>query len=201
MTAMSGLGRQHDGGYAEYTCVDVENAQVVGAARVGRAGRDPGDDANRVGQSLPRLGASHDRSTAHPGWHHERVRSPFPSLSSLSTSPPMLRWGDGVRRGLAAAALAHDHGCFVASTSRSATSRALILAAGAHDFLLDDGNLAATLSSPGDKFDKVLELVGPTTLRDSLKCCAGGKATDTPLGVVCMTGVASGVWTMDGFTP
>ena len=106
-----------------------------------------------------------------------------------------------MRRGLAAAALAHDHGCFVASTSRSATSRALILAAGAHDFLLDDGNLAATLSSPGDKFDKVLELVGPTTLRDSLKCCAGGKATDTPLGVVCMTGVASGVWTMDGFYP
>ena len=35
MTAMSGLGREHDGGYAEYTCVDVENAQVVGATRLG----------------------------------------------------------------------------------------------------------------------------------------------------------------------
>lgn len=27
---MAGLGRAHDGGYAEYTCVDVENVQEIG---------------------------------------------------------------------------------------------------------------------------------------------------------------------------
>ena len=103
--------------------------------------------------------------------------------------------------GLMAAALAKNHGCYVASTSRSAKSRDLILSSGAEKFILDDGKIASTLKRPSDKFDKVLELVGITTLKDSLQCCTGGNERDKPLGVVTMTGIAGGSWTMDGFYP
>ena len=40
------------------------------------------------------------------------------------------------------------------------------------------------------KFDKCLELVGTTTLLDSLKCVSGG-------GIVCMTGIVGNSWTLE----
>ncbi|MCZ6622608.1 MAG: zinc-binding dehydrogenase, partial [Deltaproteobacteria bacterium] len=42
--------------------------------------------------------------------------------------------------------------------------------------------------------DKVLELIGTRTLKDSLKCIK-------PKGIVCMTGILGSEWTMSEFTP
>jgi NADPH:quinone reductase-like Zn-dependent oxidoreductase len=42
--------------------------------------------------------------------------------------------------------------------------------------------------------DKVLELVGTTTLLDSLRCAK-------PQGIVCMTGIVGNKWSVDEFTP
>ena len=42
--------------------------------------------------------------------------------------------------------------------------------------------------------DKVLELVGATTLVDSLRC------TREP-GIVCMTGIVGNKWSIEGFSP
>ena len=42
--------------------------------------------------------------------------------------------------------------------------------------------------------NKVLELIGTRTLKDSLKCIA-------PKGMVCMTGILGNEWTMKDFTP
>ncbi|MGB5320280.1 zinc-binding dehydrogenase, partial [Eudoraea sp.] len=42
--------------------------------------------------------------------------------------------------------------------------------------------------------NKVLELIGTRTLKDSLKCLA-------PRGMVCMTGILGNEWTMKEFTP
>ena len=42
--------------------------------------------------------------------------------------------------------------------------------------------------------NKVLELIGTRTLKDSLKCIA-------IKGTVCMTGILGNEWTMDAFTP
>jgi len=45
-----------------------------------------------------------------------------------------------------------------------------------------------------DGFDKVLDLVGVPTLKDSLRC-------SRPQGVVCMTGTVGNVWSIDHFEP
>jgi NADPH:quinone reductase-like Zn-dependent oxidoreductase len=45
-----------------------------------------------------------------------------------------------------------------------------------------------------DGVDKVLELIGISTLKDSLKCIK-------LRGIVCMTGILGGEWTMREFTP
>jgi NADPH:quinone reductase-like Zn-dependent oxidoreductase len=42
--------------------------------------------------------------------------------------------------------------------------------------------------------DKVLELIGTTTLEDSLQCARTG-------GVVCMSGIVGDSWTLDGWNP
>lgn len=61
--------------------------------------------------------------------------------------------------------------------------------------LIDDGTINEKVRSlfPGG-VDKVLELLGPTTLKDSLKCIR-------PKGIVCITGLLSGEFTLKEFTP
>lgn len=57
--------------------------------------------------------------------------------------------------------------------------------------ILDTGNLpAVTLSRP----TKALDLVGPKTMQDTLKCVELG-------GIVCSTGVLGGIYTINGFDP
>ena len=61
--------------------------------------------------------------------------------------------------------------------------------------VIDDGSVREQVR---DLFpagvDKVLELIGTRTLKDSLKCIK-------PKGVVCMTGILGNEWTMKDFTP
>jgi NADPH:quinone reductase-like Zn-dependent oxidoreductase len=71
----------------------------------------------------------------------------------------------------------------------------LLRGAGADEVFVDDGEIAAKVASSGKGgFDKVLELVGTTTLRDSLKCT-------TQRGTVCMTGIQGGAWELEKLTP
>jgi NADPH:quinone reductase-like Zn-dependent oxidoreductase len=97
--------------------------------------------------------------------------------------------------GLAATALAKHHGAFVVSTTRSEARVELLKSCGADDVLIDDGSLAgeARKKYPSG-FDKVLELVGATTLSDSLKAVRKG-------GVVCAAGIAGGKWVIENFNP
>ena len=56
-----------------------------------------------------------------------------------------------------------------------------------------DGNIAAQVASK--KYNKVLELIGTTTLRDSLQCVSDH-------GIVCMTGIVGNSWSFkDEFSP
>ena len=55
--------------------------------------------------------------------------------------------------------------------------------------VVDDGNLSEKL-----KWDKILELIGPKTLEDSMKCLNDG-------GICCVTGVLGGVEYVDEFDP
>lgn len=168
MTAMGGMGRVFDGGYADYTCVSVNQVQVV----------------DRRGLGWEVLGAV-------PEMMQTAYGSVFKALK-LQKGDRFLIRGGTTSVGLAAAGLAKAAGAsVVTSTSRSHSKDDLMKASGAMDVLIDDGNLSAKVT---EKYDKVLELIGVVTLKDSLNCCKPG-------GIVCQTGIVGNSWTLESINP
>jgi NADPH:quinone reductase-like Zn-dependent oxidoreductase len=71
----------------------------------------------------------------------------------------------------------------------------LVRAVGVDRFFLDSGAIAETVRREWDGgVDKVLELVGATTLADSLLTTREG-------GVVCMAGMVGNRWSLSDFAP
>ena len=69
------------------------------------------------------------------------------------------------------------------------------MAAGAAQVLVDDGSIAEKARGIyPEGFDRVLELIGATTLLDSLQAARRG-------GIVCMTGILGGKWVLSEFHP
>jgi len=169
-TAMGGLGRQFDGGYADYTCVPVTQVQVIKAAL-------PWDVLGAIPEML---------QTA---WG-----SLFKALR-LEQGERLLVRGGTTSVGLAAAAIAKSHGVMVAATTRKPEREKLLRASGVDQVFIDTGSIAEQVRvvCPGG-VDKVLELVGATTLKDSLACVH-------PKGSVCMTGMVGNKWSIDDFSP
>ena len=91
--------------------------------------------------------------------------------------------------------LAKAKGLTVISTTRNPAKKQALIDNGADHVLIDDGQVKDQLRAllPGG-VNKLLELIGTRTLKDSLKCIA-------PKGMVCMTGILGNEWTMKEFTP
>jgi NADPH:quinone reductase-like Zn-dependent oxidoreductase len=169
-TAMGGMGREFDGGYAEYTCVPATQVQAFKT-------------------SLPweTLGAI-------PEMLQTAWGSLFKSLR-LEQEDRLLLRGGTTSVGLAAAAIAKQCGAKVAATTRRPEREALLRASGVDQVFIDSGSIAEQVKEVFPRgVDKVLELIGTTTLGDSLRCVR-------QRGIVCMTGMVGNKWSFDDFSP
>ncbi|KAK5132714.1 hypothetical protein LTR08_008680 [Meristemomyces frigidus] len=149
-TAMGGVGRAFDGGYAEFI-------------------RVPAGQTRKLHTKL---------SWDVLGGCGEMLQTAYRGTTSV---------------GLAAAAIARNLGVTVVSTTHNAKREELLRSSGASIVVVDDGKIAEEVKKQtGGGVNKVLELVGTTTLLDSLQCTR-------PHGIVCMAGMVG--WELPDFSP
>jgi len=169
-TAMGGMGRAFDGSYAEYTTVPANQVQAI----------DTSLDWGVFG-ALP-----------------EMIQTAWGSLNSslrLKAGQSLLIRGGTTSVGLAAAVLAKRQGATVAATTRKPDRERMLRDNGADHVFIDTGEIAGAVRHVfPDGVDKVLELIGTTTLLDSLQTAAR-------FGSVCMTGMVGNAWELDQFSP
>jgi NADPH2:quinone reductase len=167
---MGGLGRTRPGSYAEYTCAPRTNVFAL--------------DTNLRWADL----AAIPESFATAWW------CLFRSLE-LERGQSLLIRGAASALGRAAIALASDVGATVVATTRSATKVNGLLALGATDVVLEQSEFAAKASAARpERFDRVLELVGNSAVRESLQLVKPG-------GALCLAGFLGGLEPIDGFNP
>ena len=167
---MGGMGRDFDGGYAEYTLVPL---QIVFPFE----------------SNLPwsTLGAIPEM--------FQTVSGSLTQALEVQKGETLLIRGGTSSIGMLSCQLAKHLGLTVISTTRNEARKEFLIANGADHVLIDNGSVSQGLKELfPEGVNKVLELIGIKTLKDSLKCIKRR-------GIVCMTGILGGEWTLKEFTP
>jgi len=167
---MGGMGRLFDGSYAEY-CLVPENLIFPFSSNLPWS----------VLGAIPEM--------------FQTVSGSLNQALELKNQQTLLIRGGTSSIGLLSGQLAKTLGATVISTSRNPDKIDFLKDNGADHVLIDNGSIVEQMRElfPSG-VDKVLELIGTRTLKDSLKCI-GHK------GIVCMTGILGNEWTMKDFTP
>lgn len=170
MTMMGGMGRAFDGGYAEYTCVPA-------------------------GQVIP---FRSDLDWAVLGAIPEMLQTAYGSLTvgiDAQTGQSILVRGGTSSVGMATTILAKRLGMTVFATTRNPDKVDALTSIGVDHVIIDDGKIADRVRTIApDGVDGALELVGTSTLHDTLRAVRVH-------GVVCFTGMLSNQWTVSDFYP
>ncbi|MFL6658285.1 MAG: zinc-binding dehydrogenase [Massilia sp.] len=169
MALMGGMGRTIDGSYASRTVVPASNVIAV--------------DTHLPWEVLGALPESY--ATAWTCLHNNLALQPGQRI--------VIRGGTS-SLGLAAIDLAVQAGAEVIATTRSAARLEGLASAGAHHCLVLDGPLAPMLDSLGGKVDAVLDLVGNSTILDSM-------AAVRRSGRTCLAGFLGGLDKLTAFDP
>lgn len=170
MAIMGGMGRSFDGSYAEYALLPVSHVFSF--------------DSKLDWAVLAAI----------PETFYTAFGSLFISLQ-LKKDDILLIRGVTSTVGLAALQLAKAVGTKVISTTRSESKAAILRSAGADGVVLEgDEFRERLLEEYPDGVTKILELIGATTLKESLKCVDQG-------GIVCQTGLLGGVFGLKYFDP
>jgi NADPH:quinone reductase-like Zn-dependent oxidoreductase len=167
---MGGMGRAFDGGYAEYTVV-------------------PRQAVVPFQSNLP---------WSILGQVPETLQTAYGSITTgldLQAGQTLLIRGGTSSLGFAVAALAHDLGATVLATTRQRNRLDLLAEHGVDHPILDNGRVADQVRRLyPDGIDAGLELVGTTTLPDTL-------AATKVHGTVCFVGMLSNEWIVKDFYP
>ncbi|MDE7376645.1 MAG: zinc-binding dehydrogenase [Muribaculaceae bacterium] len=170
MALMGGMGRSFNGSYAEYALLPARIVFAVDSA------------------------LSWDELAAIPETYYTAYGSLAISLQ-LAVGDLLLVRGGTSTVGLAAIQLAKAIGAKVVATTRSEKKSVMLKDYGADDAILEGDDFRSRfLEKYPAGANKVLELIGASTLRESLRLTALH-------GIVCHTGLLGGVFGMKNFDP
>ena len=167
---MGGMGRSRNGSYAEYVAAPITNV-----AKLDTTLRWP--DLAAIPESY---------ATAWSTLHGNLALEPEHTLVVRGATSAL---------GQAAINIAHVPGATVVATTRRRERAELLRSLGADHVVIEDGSIADRVRElvPGG-VDRVLDLVGNSVLRDSLRATR-------PDGRVCQAGFLGGLGPVDQFLP
>ena len=171
---MGGMGRSFNGTYEEYTLLPEKNVFKVN---------------EKIKNNL-----SIEEIASIPETYFTAYGSLFESLNLKENETILIRGGTSTV-GLAACKLAKAKRSTVIATSRKKENIKNLLENGADYGIIDDENLKKEIDKIcPNGVDKILELIGPETMEDSMKVLKKH-------GICCVTGILGGIEYINQFDP
>lgn len=167
---VGGMGRWINGSYAEYTSVPKTNVVPI--------------QTQLPWNELAAIPESYATAWAILHW----------CLASTAGEILLIR-GATSTIGQAGIVLAKQLGMHVIATTRNPEKTTLLRRLGAQDVIVDTGALGPAIATDYPRrIDKIMELVGTSTLLDSIACLR-------PMGSICLAGFLGGMQPLEQFQP